>query len=233
MNNCARIFLIFGVLCLTAVSTAFFFKPDSNAKTPEAQETEVLANTEISAQDALDVRAIGDPNAPVVIQEFSSLTCGHCGNFHKGTFKELKEKYIDTGKVYWVFKDFPLNAPALHGSMIARCLPADRHENFIQALFENQNDWAYGVDYLRYLRQNAQFVGLSGDEFEACLQNEDLKNGIVNSIKVAQAKWEISSTPSFVVNDTVVLTGSKKLEDFEKIIKPLLKAAASEETKTE
>lgn len=167
-------------------------------------------------------RYIGDINAPVTIEEFSSKTCGHCGNFHKGAYKELKEKYIKTGKVRMIFRDFPLNAPALHASMIARCLPETRYEKFIQILFENQNDWAYGEEYLTYLRQNAQFAGLSSEGFDKCMKNEELQQLIIDGVKKAQDTHGINSTPTFVINGKAQISGAQGIDAFSQIIDQLL-----------
>ncbi|MGB0720728.1 MAG: thioredoxin domain-containing protein, partial [Bdellovibrionales bacterium] len=88
---------------------------------------------QIDVDAALSDRILGDANAPMRISEHSSLTCGHCGAFHKHTFKPFKEKWIDGGKAYLVFSDFPLNAPALHAAMAARCLPdTTRYFEFVQ-----------------------------------------------------------------------------------------------------
>ena len=214
------------LIAIGGVSYAFMGKSEPAPKT-EMTSIEPVAGTEEEATQTelerlMSERFVGDANAPVVIQEFSSLTCGHCGNFHKNTYKQLKEQYIDTGKVKMVFRDFPLNAPALHASMVARCLPEARYERFIQILLENQEDWAYGVDYLKYLRQNAQLAGLSGAGFDACMKNEELQQAIVDSVQKAQDQYGISSTPAFVINETLQISGARGLDAFEEVIKPLL-----------
>jgi len=94
---------------------------------------------ELSPKPNLGTRGVGDPNAPIKIQEFFSLTCNHCATFHGGTYKELKAKYIDTGKLYYIFEEFPLNGPALFGSMIAGCMPEDRSDSFITLLLKEQD----------------------------------------------------------------------------------------------
>ena len=124
----------------------------------------------LTIQPILGTRAVGDPNAPVKITELFSLTCGHCAEFHNNTYPSIKSEYVDTGKVYYVYQEFPLNKPALDASMIARCLPSERYAGFIDLLFKNQEAWALVDDYKSALRQNAKLAGMSDQEFDACLE---------------------------------------------------------------
>lgn len=173
----------------------------------------------LTVQPLLGVRGVGDPNAPVKIQEFFSLTCGHCAAFHTGTYQELKTKYIDTGKVYFIHEEFPLNGPALYGSMIARCLPEERYDGFIDLLLRTMDKWAFGGDFKASLQQNAKLAGMSDEQFEACFNNQDLQKQIAQNIKEASDVWKISSTPSFVVNNgELVFSGEQPIESFDKAI---------------
>ncbi|MCB1784324.1 MAG: DsbA family protein [Alphaproteobacteria bacterium] len=167
-------------------------------------------------------RTLGDVNAPVRIDEYSSLTCGHCGHFHKEVFHEVKKDYIDTGKAYIVFHDFPLNAPALHASMIARCLPEARYADFVQLLFETQEDWAYKVDYLKTLKQNAMLAGLDEQGFSACLQNVALQKFITDSIEQGQKEHGVESTPTFILNGSEMIKGAQPYDSFKKQLDDVL-----------
>lgn len=182
----------------------------------QAEEQAVVPLSDDEVQAALKERTLGNPDAALVITEHSSLTCGHCGAFHKDVFKKIKAEYLDTGKAYLVFSDFPLNRPALEASMAARCLPEDRYFDYIQLLFESQDQWAYSQDYRKFLKQNAQLAGLSGDKFESCIASTALQEGLAKDMQAAQEKHSISSTPSFVLNDKEVLTGGRSYEDFQK-----------------
>ena len=171
-------------------------------------------------------RGVGNPNAPVKIQEFFSLTCNHCANFHTGTYQELKAKYIDTGKVYFIFEEFPLNGPALYGSMIARCMPEERYESFVDLLLRNQDVWAFSGDFKASLMQNAKLAGMSEEEFNTCFNNEALQKAMANNIAAASDAWKISSTPSFVLNDGErIIRGGKSIADFSAVIDRLLEAS--------
>lgn len=193
-------------------------EPDPSELTEDAAATPTEAGekiTEIDTAKALGLRILGDPNAPVKVAEFASLTCGHCAHFHEKTFKPFKEAWIDTGKAYLVFSDFPLNAPALQATMIARCLPQENYFPFIQMLFETQKEWAYDVGYINYLKAKAMENGLSEEGVANCLQNEELQNGILDRVRAAQEQWEVSSTPSFVINNQTLISGALPYDEFQ------------------
>ena len=175
-------------------------------------------------------RGVGDPNAPIKIQEFFSLTCNHCADFHKGTYQDIKKNLIDTGKVYFVYEEFPLNGPALYGSMIARCLPEERYTGFIDLLLRQQDKWAFSGDFKADIMQNAKLAGMSEEEFEICFNNKELQKAIATNIKEASETWKINSTPSFVVNNGErVILGAKSYEAFEKLIEQLTTDNADKE----
>ncbi len=218
-------FIVIAVLIFVGLAAAYFFTliqtEESAAELPvieAVKDTEDNTGVEIDVKLALGNRILGDPNAPIKISEHSSFTCGHCGAFHKETFKQIKEAFIDTGKVYLVFSDFPLNAPALHASMAARCLAHDKYFDFTEMLFETQEDWAYERDYMNLLQKKAAEYGLGKEEFKACISNEELQEGIAARQSASQNQWKISSTPSFVINNKTTISGGHSFEEFEKII---------------
>lgn len=179
----------------------------------------------IDVEQALAVRSMGSEDAPVVIREHSSFTCGHCGDFHRNTFDQIKSEYIDTGKVRLIFTDFPLDGRAVHAGMVARCLPEGRYFDFVELLFKNQDKWAYESNYMNYLRQNAALAGLGNAEFDACINNEELQEGITSRMREAQQKYSISSTPTLVFNEDNVVTGSRSFEFFKDVIEKELAEA--------
>ncbi len=186
-------------------------------------EEETATSDLTSEEHVLSARTLGDPNAPVKLEEFASLSCPHCAHFHTDVFPQIKEAYIDTGKVFFTFTDFPLNAPALEGTLISRCLPKARYFKFLSFLFEKQPDWAFADGYTQYLKQNSRLLGLSEQDAEACLTNETLRVGLIGKVQAAQEKYEINSTPSFVLNGTDVINGGQSFEEFQKKIDALLK----------
>lgn len=170
----------------------------------------------------LGERGLGDPNAPVTVREFFSLTCNHCAAFHSSTYQTLKEKYIDTGKIYFIYEEFPLNGPALYGSMIARCMPEERYAGFIDLLLTKQDEWAFSGDFKAALKQNAALAGMGDEEFETCFSSKEMQEAIGVNIKVASEQWEIRSTPSFVFNDgEKILSGGAPIEKFDVVIAEL------------
>lgn len=193
-------------------------EPAGSAPPPPAEEQ---AESGLDMDRILGVRAVGDPDAPVRIDEFASLTCSHCGDFHTQTYDALKEKYIDTGKVYFVFNDFPLNKPALDASIVARCLPEERYESFVNLLFKTQRQWAT-QGYEKALLQNAKLAGLSEDKFHACMDSEELEKGLEQNIQKSRETYDIQSTPTFVFNNGAeTIRGASSLKAFDQVINKL------------
>jgi len=194
-----------------------------DAAIEQGSETE-QEEASTSAFTSLDRKVIGDPSAPVEIIEYASLTCSHCADFHTEILPKLKEDYIDTGKAYLVYQDFPLNAPALQASMVARCLPDSRYFGFIGLLFKTQERWAFNADYLNALRQNAKLAGLNDQAFDACLENESLQQSLALTMQAASKKWEINSTPTFVINGgEEIIRGAKDYSEFKTTLDSILK----------
>lgn len=186
---------------------------------------------DLSVKPILGRRGVGDPNAPVQVREFFSLTCNHCASFYTGAYQNIKEQFIDTGKLYFIYEEFPLNGPALYGSMIARCLPEERYEGFIDLLLRSQEEWAFSGDFKAALLQNAKLAGMTDEEFETCYANAELQKEIAANIKEASDAWKVSSTPTFVFNDGErILRGAHTTEDFGKVIEMLTSGSAAEET---
>ena len=147
-------------------------------------------------------RGLGKPDAKTKVAEYFSLTCTHCADFARETFPQIKTELIDTGKVYWIFHDFPLDQVALQAAMVARWLPHDRYEPFIMALFANQDRWAFapGVNPTDELWKTAALAGMSHDTFEQAIGDDALKTWILQQQAADQKTWGIDSTPSFVIN---------------------------------
>ena len=155
---------------------------------------------------AMGERALGRPDAPVSVIEFYSLTCSHCADFSHETFPRVKSEFIDTGKLRYVFSDFPLDQVALMAAMVARSLPAERYEPFIGALLASQDRWAFarGVDPVEELAKMAALAGMSRETFNKAIADDDLKTWIIKRQDEAQKTYGIDSTPNFVFNGKVV-----------------------------
>ena len=165
--------------------------------------------------DAMAPRTLGDPKAPVHVQEWFSLTCTHCARFDQTVLPAIKTKLIDTGRVFYTFRDFPLDAVALMAAQVARSLPADRYAPFVDALFASQDRWAFaqGVDTPAVLKQMAALAGMNGDAFVAALGNDKLKAAIMADRQYAVDHYKIDSTPTFIFGDRKY-SGEMSYDDF-------------------
>lgn len=163
-------------------------------------------------------RAIGPEDAPIIIEEFSSLSCSHCAKFHNQTLDRLKTEFVDTGKIRIIFHDFPLNRPALYGSMLARCLPETQYYKFLQLLFKTQEQWAFTQDFESRLIQSAKLAGLSETQATQCINNQALQQALITNIQQAQKEHGIRSTPTFILTTKNgkrdVIAGAQPFEVF-------------------
>src|SRR5215471_14450753 len=157
----------------------------------------MLADAQAGLSVGKDDRILGKPDAPITIIEYASLTCPHCAHFANDVLPELKAKWIDTGKVKLVLRDFPLDEPALRAAMVARCAPPEKFYGFVDTFFKAQEEWAVARDPKAALQRLAQLGGMSKKDFEACLANKDAENKIVESRLVASQQLNVDSTPTF------------------------------------
>ena len=165
--------------------------------------------------------AIGAPDAPITVIEYFSLTCPHCRSFHVDTYPQLKTDYVDTGKVRFIARDFPLNRPALHAAMLARCAGEERYFAFIETLFHTFDNWTRSANYVEALSQLAQLGGISDENFRACINDNELEAQILTSMLEAQEEYDVSSTPTFIVNGKKH-EGALRMGAFAKVLDRLL-----------
>ncbi|MGP8121167.1 MAG: DsbA family protein [Xanthobacteraceae bacterium] len=182
----------------------------------------------VATPSALGDMALGSETATVTIVEYASLTCPHCAAFYLNVFPKLKAEYIDTGKVRYIFREFPLNELDAVAIMFARCIgKSDTGKYFavVDLLFRQQPEWVTNkMDVAETaLRRVGRQAGLSNEAFTACTKDQKVLDGIQATQKYASTMLKVQSTPTFFVNGTMV-TGETSLEAFEKLINPLLKA---------
>jgi len=189
--------------------------------------------TEAVAQNASDIAkpvslpdmALGQDNAPVTITEFASLTCPHCAVFTEQVFPKIKKEYIDTGKVRYVFREFPLDVKAAAGAMLARCIAngdAQKYFAVNDLLFRQQADWAMNNTTESLTRIGKQ-AGLSQQQVDTCLKDQSLLDKIVADRKYASEVLQVDSTPTFFINGEKI-RGETSFEEFSKKINSLLKS---------
>ncbi len=164
---------------------------------------------------------LGSDKAPVTIIEYASMTCPHCAHFSTTTFPELKQRYIDNGKVRFIFRDFPLDALAAAGFMLAHCAGKDKYMAVIETLFAKQQEWVVQQP-LPALQNIAKQFGFTQDSFNACLANQKVLDDIQAVRDRAVEKLAVNSTPTFFVNGKR-LVGDVSIEQLSKEIDPYLK----------
>ena len=164
--------------------------------------TDVIDDTKTGA---LAEMSLGSADAPVTVIEYASVTCPHCATFHESVFPDIKEKYVDTGKVRFVFREFP-TAPAelsVVGSMLARCAADkggdDAYFLVLGSLFKTQDKWIYGDTREELMKIGAQ-AGLDAEAFDACVRRQELVDLINETVTEGRDRYDINSTPSFIVN---------------------------------
>jgi protein-disulfide isomerase len=185
------------------------------------------------AQDASDVAkpvslpdmALGPANAAVTITEYASMTCPHCAAFNESVFPKIKSEYIDTNKVRYVFREFPLDIKAAAGSMLGRCIAkgdSGKYFAVIDMLFKQQGDWVT-KNTTETLTRIGKQAGLSQQAIEDCLKDQALLDKIAADQKFASEVLKVNSTPTFFINGEMI-KGETSYEEFDKRIKSLLKS---------
>jgi protein-disulfide isomerase len=166
-------------------------------------------------------RILGSETAPVLMIEYASLTCPHCAHFENTTFPELKKRYIDTGKVRYIFREFVLNHLDAAAAMLAHCIDADKYYPFIETLYQKQDEWVVQKPK-EPLFNIAKQAGFTEKSFEECLANQKVLDGIEWVRSRAAKDFGVQSTPTFFINGKMH-TGDLKMEELEKIMAPYLK----------
>jgi protein-disulfide isomerase len=167
---------------------------------------------------APDDHVLGKPDAPITIVEYASLTCPHCAEFDRDTLPQIKAKWIDTGKAKLIFRDFPLDGLALRAAVVARCAPADRYFGYIDVLFHSQRNWATANDPVEALSHIARLGGMSDQQFQSCINNQDLQRAVAASRQAAEKDYGVESTPTFFVNGVMMKPGALPFSEFDQAL---------------
>lgn len=190
-----------------------------------AQGAKEATAADVAKPVSLPDMAIGPKDAPVTIVEYASMTCPHCANFSETVFPKIKSEYLDTNKVRYVFREFPLDIKAAAGSMLARCIAKDdggKYFAVIDMLFKQQNDWVL-KNTTETLKRIGKQAGLSESDVETCLKDQALLDKIAADQKYANDVLKVNSTPTFFINGEM-LKGETSFDEFDKKIKALLKS---------
>lgn len=175
---------------------------------------------DLHAPGQLGEKALGPSDAKVTVVEYASMSCPHCAHFDAEVFDAFKLKYIDSGKVRYIFREFPLNAPAYAAAMVARCAPADRFFDVVHAFFRSQDTWLTAKDVKASILDIAKPFGFTQQSFDACLSNQALFDAI-NAVRDRGASFGVQATPTFFINGRK-FQGGLTLEELDSAIEPLL-----------
>ncbi|WP_314952584.1 DsbA family protein [Bradyrhizobium cosmicum] len=208
------------MLSLTGLAAVAGFSPLRFISDAMAQ-----AAGDVAKPVSLPDMALGPKEAPVTITEYASMTCPHCAAFNEQVFPKIKSEYIDTGKVRYIFREFPLDIKAAAGSMLSRCIAKDDAPKYFAVtdmLFRQQNDWVM-KNTTETLTRIGKQAGLTQQQVEACLKDQALLDKIAADQKYASDVLKVDSTPTFFINGEKI-KGETSFEDFAKKINPLLKS---------
>jgi protein-disulfide isomerase len=168
----------------------------------------------------LGEKVLGPADAKVTVVEYASMSCPHCAHFDVTTFDDFRLKYIDSGKVRYIFREFPLNAPAFAVAMLARCAPADKYFDVVHGFFRTQDKWLTGSDVKAGILDIAKGFGFTPQSFDACVANQALFKAL-NDVRDRGAAFGVQATPTFFINGKKY-EGALSLDELDKAIEPLL-----------
>jgi len=164
---------------------------------------------------------LGDPKAPITLIEYASFTCPHCAHFSVAVMPEVKKKWIDTGKVKLIYRDFPLDQVAAKAAQIAECAPNDRYFGIIDLIFRGQPQWAASQDPIAELGKPLRIAGMGENEIKACLANEAKANEVIADYRGGETLG-VNSTPSLFINGTLY-KGARSVEELDAAFAKLAK----------
>ena len=227
------VYVVGGMVAIGAIiSVKSIIGDNSKSKTLAPQTSSAVTapiKAEVPEPDAIfdkfevtkDDFSLGKDIAPVTVIEYSSLTCPHCAQFHQAAFPVLKSEFIDTGKVRFVFRDFPLDQVALSGSMVARCAGRNKFFAFIDTLFAQQTGWANDPNPLEALSRIARLGGLSQANFKKCLKDKKIADKIIKQRMNGDKIFAINSTPTIIINGRK-FSGGLSVEQLRALLNKLL-----------
>ena len=170
----------------------------------------------------LGEKSQGSAEAPVTLIEYASLTCTHCARFATTVHPTLKSRYIDTGKVRFIMREYPLDDLALAAAALARHMEGEKYFELIDQLFRAQADWAFVPNPAAALLRIARQAGLTQESFEGALTNQHILDGILSAARRGHEKFCVGSTPTFFINGTLH-RGGFSVDELDRLVEPLLK----------
>ncbi|KQV37488.1 disulfide bond formation protein DsbA [Rhizobium sp. Root73] len=172
--------------------------PAAKVEVPQSEGEVDIAK--LMAPGPLPEMSVGKADAKVTIIEYMSMTCPHCARFHNETYDAIKTKYVDSGQVRFVLREFPFDPRAAAAFMLARCAPADQYFPMISMLFKQQETWAAAPNGRDALLQMSKLAGFTQESFEACLTNQKLLDDVQATMQRGDKEFGVKATPTFFVN---------------------------------
>ena len=210
-----------GVVAVAAIAGAVYF----GTRAPASGPPPVAAASAPSKAGLETVQpgdhVLGDAKAPITVIEYASLTCSHCAHFHTQVLPEIKKKWIETGKVKLVYRDFPLDQIAAKAAQIAECAGNDKYFGVLDIIFRGQPQWATAADPLAELAKPLRIAGMGENEIKACLANEAMSNAVIKDYQGGEAMG-VNSTPTLFINGQLY-RGARSVEELDGVFGKLAK----------
>jgi protein-disulfide isomerase len=210
-----------GAVAVVAIAAAVWFgtRPPAAGQPPVAVASAPDKSALLKVQP--NDHVLGDAKAPITLIEYASFTCPHCAHFHTQILPELKKKWIDTGKVKLVYRDFPLDQVAAKAAQIAECVPNDRYFGVIDLIFRNQPTWAAASDPIAELGKPLRIAGMAEKEIKECLANDAKANEVIADYKGGETLG-VNSTPTLFI-DGQLYRGARSVEELDAAFAKLAK----------
>lgn len=205
---------------VAAFAAILLLAPAAYAQNPQPAAPQATPNAgpRLEGNDMV----LGNPDAPVTIIEYASLTCPHCAAFSTGTMPQLQQNYIATGLVRFIYRDFPLDGVALRAAQLARCAGPERFFGLVEVFFRQQDQWARGRDVnavVNNLRPLTRLAGMTDEQFDQCIANREVESAIIRTAMEGQAQG-VDGTPAIFINGTRH-RGAYTYDVIDQVLRPL------------
>lgn len=223
--NRNMIMMVVAAVAIVAVAATFLMQPPTPSQqaakgTPPPAEIPIK---DLMAPSGLPDVGYGKADAPVTIVEYASLSCVHCANFHKNVLPKLKEKYIDTGKVRLVYREFPFDQIGFILAALTRCGGEEKTMALANDFFVKSDTWMPPAGNPETgIRKIWEANGMKPEEIDSCLKNKSIQTKLVQARERAD-KFGVRSTPTFFINGKRMTLRPDLIESFDKMIEPLIK----------
>jgi protein-disulfide isomerase len=210
-----QVLMIVAAVVVVAAGGIFYLVSRPTSVLPATASA--AAPSELMVPGPLGEMTLGDAQAPNVVIEYMSMTCPHCQRFHSDVYPEFKKKYVDTGKVYFILREYPLDPLAKAAIVLARCEPKERFFPLVDLMFDHQSEWAFVPNPVVALQNLLKQAGFTQESFQACLTNQPILDGVNWVQDRAQKQFGVASTPTFFINGAKV-PGEQSLAELDKLL---------------